>query len=118
MGRATELTLYAFGSMTLIVLVTICFLGCGFLLYVLFQWTRETKRRPASRSAIGDEAGQAGQKKQPYIVGSRRAAERHDRTTSFLQAPSIKEESRGREAGCNECAHERIAESLSPRKKR
>jgi len=86
-GRATEL--YVFGSMTVIVLVTICLVACGFLLYVLFQWTRETKRRPTSRSAIGDEPCQAGQKKQPYIVGSRRAAERHDRTTSFLQAPSI-----------------------------
>lgn len=79
-GRATELTLYVFGSMTVIVLVTICLVACDFLLYVLFQWTRETKRRPASRSAIGDEAGKAGQKKQPYIVGSRRAAEQHDRT--------------------------------------
>jgi len=104
--------------MTLIVLVTICFLGCGFLLYVLFQWTRESKRKPASRSAIGDEVGQAGQKKQPHIVGSRRAAKRHDRTASSLQVPSIKGESRGREAGCNECAHERIAESLRPGKKR
>ena len=36
-GRATELTLYVFGSMTVIVLVTICLVACDFLLYVLFQ---------------------------------------------------------------------------------
>jgi hypothetical protein len=104
--------------MTVIVLATICFLGCGFLLYVLFQWTRETKRKRASRSAIGDEVGQAGQKRQPYIVGSRGAAKRHDRTKSSLQIPSIKGESRGCEAGRNECAHERTAESVRLGKKR
>jgi hypothetical protein len=60
--------------MILIALVTICFLACGFLLYVLFQWTRETKRKPASRPTIGDEAGKAGEKKQPYLGSSRKAA--------------------------------------------
>lgn len=58
------------------VLVTIGFLGCGFLLYVLFQWTRETKRRPASRSAFGDESGEAGPEEatisRPYAEGGRR----------------------------------------------
>ncbi len=37
---------------------------------------------------------------------------------SSLQVPSIKEESRGREPVCKECAYERIAESLRLGKKR
>ena len=31
--------------MTLIVLAAICLLACAFLLFVLFQWTRDTKRK-------------------------------------------------------------------------
>jgi hypothetical protein len=49
-------------------LVTICSLACGFLLYVLFQSTRETKGKPRSRPAIGDQGGKAGEKKQLYLV--------------------------------------------------
>jgi len=43
--------------MTLIVLAAICLLGCAFLLFVLFQWTRDTKRKTTTRTAVDHAAG-------------------------------------------------------------
>jgi hypothetical protein len=34
--------------MNLIILIVICLLACAFLLYVLLQWIRDTKRKPES----------------------------------------------------------------------
>jgi len=42
------------GTMNLIILIVICLLACAFLLYVLLQWMRETKRKPAGRFGIPD----------------------------------------------------------------
>ena len=44
--------------MTLVVLFAICLLACVFLLYVLLQWMRDTKRRPAGRPTIAHECKQ------------------------------------------------------------
>jgi hypothetical protein len=64
--------------------------------------TRHEGQDDGSRVA-DKEDGETRDKKRPYIVGSRRAAERHDRATvTSLQAPRIKEQSRGRESECNE----------------
>jgi hypothetical protein len=79
--RATELVPSAPCAMTLILLTTICFFGCGFLLYVLVQWMRETKRKPASPPAIGNEADQLGEKKRLRVVKSRRTLGKTDRFT-------------------------------------
>jgi hypothetical protein len=89
---------------TITVLVTICFLACVFYVCVLFHWMQDTKAKTTAPPVADKEDGETREKKRPYIVGSRRAAERHDRTTvTSLQAPRIKEQSRGRESGCNEC---------------
>jgi hypothetical protein len=92
------------------------------LLCVLFQWMRDTKAKTILPPVADNEGGETCEMKRPYIIGSRRAAERHDRTTvTSLQVPSIKEQSRGCEPGCNECeriAYERIAGSLRLGKKR
>jgi len=40
--------------MNLIILIVICLLACAFLLYVLLQWMRDTKRKPAGRFGIRD----------------------------------------------------------------
>jgi hypothetical protein len=42
--------------MTLIVLAAICLLASAFLLFVLFQWTRDTKRKTTVRAAVDDDA--------------------------------------------------------------
>ena len=44
--------------MDLIILIVICLLACAFLLYVLLQWMRDTKSKPAGRLATGDEGKQ------------------------------------------------------------
>lgn len=42
------------GAMSLIILIVICLLACAFLLYVLLQWMRDTKRKP--EVASGDKS--------------------------------------------------------------
>ena len=83
---------------------------------------RDTKAKTTHPRVVDDEGGEVREKKGPYIVGSRRAAERHDRTTvTSLQVAGIREESRGREPGCDGSegiTDERIAGSLRLGKKR
>jgi hypothetical protein len=83
---------------------------------------RDTKAKTTHLPKADNIGGETCEKKLPYIVGSWRAAERHDRTTvTSLQVPSIKEHSRGREPRCNECeriAYERILGSLRLGKKK
>jgi hypothetical protein len=52
-------------TMALIVLVTICFLACVFLLFVLVQWMRDTKRKTTTRSAVDSEVGETRETKHP-----------------------------------------------------
>jgi hypothetical protein len=85
-------------AVTITVLATICFLACVFYVCVLFQWMRDTKTKIIPPPVADKEGGETCEMKRPYIVSSRRAAERHDRTTvTSLQVSSIKEQSRGRE---------------------
>jgi hypothetical protein len=95
--------------MTLIVLVAVGFLACAFFLFVLFQWTRDTKRKTTTVSAT---AGATSEKKGPQVVGSQRTARKHDR---FSGRPGMRERSRGCGPGCNErdrMAYEKVANSL------
>ena len=109
-------------AVTTTVLATICLLACVFYVCVLFQWMRDTKAKTTSPHVADNGGGETSEKKRPYIVGSTRAAERHDRTTvTSLQVSSTKEQARGREPGCNGCeriAYERIAGTLRLGKKR
>src|ERR1700682_5134942 len=105
--------------MALIALITICFLACVFLLFVLYQWTRDAKRKTATRSAIDSEAGDTRGKKHPHIVGSPRAEERGDRS-KVTSDPRNDRTARDRGPRCNECertAYERIARSLRTSKR-
>jgi len=45
------LAFLGWGKMTLIVLAVICLLACSFLLFVLFEWVLDAKRRSASHAA-------------------------------------------------------------------
>jgi ABC-type transporter Mla subunit MlaD len=49
--------------MTLVVLAAVGFLQCAFFLFVLFQWTRDTKRKTTTVSATaGDASGKNAHK--------------------------------------------------------
>ena len=61
--------------MALVVLATVCFLACVFLLFVLFEWTRDSKRKTTNRTAVNDSAGETDEKKL-QIVSPRRASKR------------------------------------------
>jgi len=66
--------------MTVIVLAAVGFLACAFFLFVLIQWTRGTKRKTTTRTAVDDAAGESSEKKRPQVVGSRSAVEKPDRS--------------------------------------
>ena len=79
-------------AVTITVLATMCFLACVFYVCVLFQSMRNTKAKTTLPAVADNEDGESCEKKRPYIVGSRRAAERDDPTTfTSVQVPSIKE---------------------------
>ena len=69
-------TLRSSRAMTLIVLATICYLACVFLLFVLFQWTLDTKRKTTARTAVDDAAGETNENKRLQVVGSQRTVEK------------------------------------------
>lgn len=107
--------------MALIVLAAICFLACVFLLFVLVQWTRDTKRKRTTRPMLDSEVDQTHEEKRPRIVGSRRTVERRDRfKVGAHKECSITERSGIRESWCDErerIAYERIARSFKPGKR-
>ncbi len=99
--------------MTVIVLAAVGFLACAFYLFVLFQWTRDTKRKV---TRVGDATGDTSENKRPQVVGSQRTVEKRDpsaeRSRRFQR---MRGRSRGCGPGCNECeriAYEKVARSL------
>jgi hypothetical protein len=102
--------------MTLIVLATIGFLACVFLLFVLVQWMRDGNRKTKTRPAVHSEIGETWDAKHPHIVGARRTVESHDRFKVRSRGVTVAtERSGGRESGYNErerMAYERIAKSF------
>jgi len=106
--------------MALIVLATICFLACVFLVFVLVQWMQETKRRAGTRPAADNKLSEQ-REKQPQTVDSRRTKETRDRfKVEARRMPSIEERSRIRESESNErdrIAYERIARSFKSGKR-
>jgi len=101
--------------MTQIVLAAICLLACVFLLFVLFQWTRDTKRKTTTRTGVGDAAGGTSEKTR-LEVAARASTEKHDRSSGRSRwAQSRSSRSRGCGLGCNECeraAYEKVARWL------
>jgi len=107
--------------MALIVLVAICFLACVFLLFVLVQWTRDTKRQTTTRPDAANSVGEKREEKPPKAVDSRGAAERRDRfKAGSRRLSTVSERSRIRESWHNErerIAYERIARSFKSGKR-
>src|SRR5882724_9888422 len=63
--------------MILIVLAAVGFLACAFFLFVLFQWTRDTKRKTTTRTAVRDADGETSKKNHPQIICFKRSDEKH-----------------------------------------
>jgi hypothetical protein len=107
--------------MALAVLSTICFLACVFILFVLVQWMRDTKRKTTTRPDVGSESGETRDEKHLHVVGSRTAVD--GRNSSKVRAPrvsTITKRLSGREPWHDEreqIAYERIAKSFRPGKR-
>ncbi len=110
------------GPMTLIVLAMTGWLACAFYVYVLCQWMRDTRGKRAARPAIDEPSDGAQTDKRPYLMGSRKNAERHDSLdVSSYRATRMTGLSRRRGLGWNESeriAYQEIATSLRLRKRR
>jgi hypothetical protein len=108
--------------MALIVLVTICFLACVFLLFVLVQWMRDTKRKTTTRPEVDSKVGETREERRLHAVGSRTKAERRNHFKAGARRVStIPEWSGRRELAYDErkrIAHEKIARSFRPGKRR
>lgn len=107
--------------MALIVLATICFFACVFLVFVLIKWIRDPKRRPKTHPDTGSNVGKAQEKKRSHAVGSPRVVERRERFKGRAHRMStISGRSSAREFGDSEreqMAYERIARSFESGKR-
>ena len=99
--------------MGLIVLRAICFLACGFYLFVLVHWIQETHRKRKTRSAT--EPRQNCEPQGLHIIDSGRAIRRRRHFAARSVRPtSLALRSRGSGLGCLECernAYDTIARS-------
>src|SRR5262245_45827291 len=75
--------------MAFIVLVAICFLACVFFLFVLVQWTRETKRKTTTRPVVKNKAGEKREENRRHAVGSHTDVEKRDRSKVGARRMSI-----------------------------
>jgi hypothetical protein len=107
--------------MTLVVLATTVLLACGFYIYVLCQWMRDTNGKRTPRSRIDGQSEGKQENKRLYVIGSRKIAESQDRSDiASRRAPSITWLSGRRGLDWNESeriAFRRITDSLSSRKR-
>src|SRR6266436_2353520 len=105
--------------MTLIVLTATCLLACAFYVYVLCKWMRDTNSKRTRRPPIHGQNDGEQENKRLYVMGSRKIAERGDRSdVTSHRSPSVTGPSRRRGIAWNECeriAYRQIANSLSSR---
>ena len=102
--------------MALISLTTICLLACVFLLFVLIQWTRDTKSKTTTRPEVGSRVGETQATRHLHIVGDRRTVERPDRFKAKAHRVSTRTDRSGiRKSWYDErerMAYERISRSF------
>jgi hypothetical protein len=99
--------------MSLISLRAICFLACGFYLFVLIHWIRETKRNRKIRSST--EAHQDHEPQGIHVIDSGGATRRRRHLAARSVRPTnVALRSHGSDLGCLECernAYDTIARS-------
>jgi hypothetical protein len=105
--------------MALIVLAAICLLACIFFLFVLFQWTRDTKRKTTTRAAQHDAAG--GRREKTRLKAADRASrEKRQAFPEGHAGSGAGARSRDCRPGCRRCertAYEKVVRSLRLGKK-
>lgn len=105
--------------MTIIVLGAMFLLACVFSLFVLFQWTRDAKRKTATPTAVDGGAGNGAHKQNLQIVRPERNIEEpHSVSGGFRRVQGQRGRSHDCAPGCNECertAYEKVARSLGRR---
>jgi hypothetical protein len=69
-------------AVTLIVLITIGFLACGFLLHVLVQWMRDGSRKSAGSPSTTEVTHADSQKRQRLVIAFRRNEKRKSQRVS------------------------------------
>ena len=95
--------------MVLILFAAVGVLACGFFLFVLFQWTQDTKRKGARP---GDAVGSSSEKKRTEAAATA-STEKHDHFSGrSREMHREKADSCGCGLGCNEC--ERAAYEKAP----
>jgi hypothetical protein len=104
--------------MTLTVFIALCLLGCGFMLYVLFQWIRD----PQPNNATWGSEAKEQDRKQPHIVNSSKLAKSRVNVPTARDSRVIRigQGTRRFESGLHHSeriCYERIARSLTPGKK-
>ena len=103
--------------MTLTVFIALCVVGCGFMMYVLLQWIRDTQPTNSTGSCEGTERDG----KPPHVVtlGKTRRHKVNVPTATHNQPLDIGQGARRFESSLEyseRIAYERIARSLTPRK--
>jgi hypothetical protein len=104
-------------AMTLTIFIALCLLGCGFMLYVLLHWVRDTQPRNATGGCKGQQ-----DRKQLHIVSSSKT----DRnkviapTATDSQLADMGQRTKRFESSLDyseRIAYERIARALTPQKR-
>lgn len=104
--------------MTLIVLATTCLLACAFYIYVLCQWMREANGKRTPRPPIDGQNDGTKENKRPFIIDSRKTADRHSSDVGSHRVPRMVRQSHSHEREWNaseRIAYRKIATSLSSR---
>jgi hypothetical protein len=98
--------------MTLTIFIALCLLGCGFMLYVLLQWIRDTQPKKSTGGCEGTHV----------VTFSKTSRNKVNvKTATDNQLLDIGQRARRFESSLHyseRIAYERIARSLTPRKGR
>jgi hypothetical protein len=105
--------------MTLTVFIALCLVGCGFMLYVLLQWIRDTQPKNSTGGCEGTE----GDRKHPHVVTFGKTSRNKVNVPTAIDSQFVDMRQRTSQFNSSfdyseRLAYERIARSLTPRKER
>jgi hypothetical protein len=103
--------------MTLTVFIALCLVGCGFMVYVLLQWIRDTQPKNSPGGCEGSE----GDRKRPHVVTFCKTSRNKANVPTAIgsQLLDIGQGKKQFKSGLHyseRVAYERIARSLTPQK--
>jgi len=114
-GNEVQSVIYA---MTLTIFIALCLLGCGFMLYVLLHWVRDTQ----PENATGGCKGREQDRKQLHIVSCSKTNRNKANAPTATDSQLVDKGQRTSRFNASldhseRIAYERIARSLTPRKR-